>query len=295
MHSGPTTLPLLGRFARDCYSDPLALYEAARRRGMDLVTITDHDSIEGALAIAHLPGTVVSEEITCVLPSGRRLHVNAFAIDERQHERIARLRFDPPALFAFLREERIAASISHAFSAVTGPRELADILLALSGVGLVEVRNGMMPERINAWAEEACRAHRLAAVAGSDAHTVAAVAHAWTEVEGALDVESFLAGVRAGRGRAAGGHGRWLRTTADVLRHVRGAWLDLAPLHRRSLADLGRFAALVLAGAASPLAPAITAALQVRDVALADRIGLGWRAAFRAADQPGGSPAREPA
>jgi hypothetical protein len=114
-------------------------------------------------------------------------------------------------------------------------------------------------------------------------------------VEGAQHVESFLAGVRAGRGRAAGGHGRWARTTADVLRHVRGAWLDLAPFYRRSLADLGRFAALLLAVAASPLTPVIAAALQVRDVALAERIGLGWRAACRAADRPGGSPAREPA
>ena len=35
--------------ARDCYSDPDAVYAAAKARGMDLVTITDHDSVDGCL------------------------------------------------------------------------------------------------------------------------------------------------------------------------------------------------------------------------------------------------------
>src|SRR5262245_23539395 len=146
VHSGRVNLPLLRHFGNDSYSDPRAVYETARQRGMDLVTLTDHDTVEGALAIAHLPGTFLSEEISCVLPGARVLHVNAFGIDEPQHERITRLRHDPEALFAFLREEGIAASANHLFSAVTGPRELADIALALQAVGLIEVRNGMMPE-----------------------------------------------------------------------------------------------------------------------------------------------------
>ena len=35
--------------ARDCYSEPEAVYRTAKARGMDLVTITDHDSIDGCL------------------------------------------------------------------------------------------------------------------------------------------------------------------------------------------------------------------------------------------------------
>src|ERR687897_104719 len=71
--SGPVDLPGLGRFADESYSEPRAVYEAARRRGMDLVTLTDHDTIAGALEIAHLPGTFLSEEVSCVLPGGRGL------------------------------------------------------------------------------------------------------------------------------------------------------------------------------------------------------------------------------
>ena len=68
---GPADLPRLGRFAHESYSEPRAVYEAARRRGMDLVTLTDHDTIEGGLEIADLPGTFLSEEVTCALPGGR--------------------------------------------------------------------------------------------------------------------------------------------------------------------------------------------------------------------------------
>jgi len=35
--------------ARDCYSEPDAVYAAAKARGMDVVTITDHDSVDGCL------------------------------------------------------------------------------------------------------------------------------------------------------------------------------------------------------------------------------------------------------
>ena len=43
------TLPFLK--SRDCYSDPEAVYRVAKARGMDLVAITDHDSIDGALEL----------------------------------------------------------------------------------------------------------------------------------------------------------------------------------------------------------------------------------------------------
>ncbi len=40
----------------ESYTDPRALYAIARERGMDLVTITDHNTLDGSLEIAHLPG-----------------------------------------------------------------------------------------------------------------------------------------------------------------------------------------------------------------------------------------------
>ena len=54
-HSGAVDLPLLRHVGYECYSEPRAVYDRARRRGMDLVTLTDHDSIDGALELLSLP------------------------------------------------------------------------------------------------------------------------------------------------------------------------------------------------------------------------------------------------
>ena len=63
-------LGLLGR--RVVLGAARRLRRGRRRRGMDLVTLTDHDTIAGALEIAPLPGTFLSEEVSCLLPGGRR-------------------------------------------------------------------------------------------------------------------------------------------------------------------------------------------------------------------------------
>src|SRR5690349_8308728 len=48
----------------ECATPPQEVYELAMRRGMDFVTITDHDTIAGVLQIADEPGVFVSEELT---------------------------------------------------------------------------------------------------------------------------------------------------------------------------------------------------------------------------------------
>src|SRR5205823_8939081 len=48
----------------DSYSDPDQLHAQLVVAGMDYVTITDHDTIEGCLQIADLPHTFISEQVT---------------------------------------------------------------------------------------------------------------------------------------------------------------------------------------------------------------------------------------
>jgi predicted metal-dependent phosphoesterase TrpH len=54
---------------RECWTEPRQVYDLALRRGMDFVTITDHDTIEGALSIAHLDRFFIGEEITKTRPN----------------------------------------------------------------------------------------------------------------------------------------------------------------------------------------------------------------------------------
>ena len=56
----------------ECATPPEEVYELAKRRGMDLVTITDHDTIDGCLQIADRPDVFISEELTCWFPGSRR-------------------------------------------------------------------------------------------------------------------------------------------------------------------------------------------------------------------------------
>src|SRR6187200_2428112 len=48
----------------ECATPPQEVYELAKRRGMDFVTITDHDTIDGCLELADRPDCFVSEELT---------------------------------------------------------------------------------------------------------------------------------------------------------------------------------------------------------------------------------------
>jgi predicted metal-dependent phosphoesterase TrpH len=106
-HSGPATVPGLRHLVRECYAEPWEVRDAARERGMDLVTLTDHDSIEGALELAGLPDAFVSEEVTCTVPGGRELHLGVYDITEAQHEGLQARRRDLEALFAYAAEQRI--------------------------------------------------------------------------------------------------------------------------------------------------------------------------------------------
>ena len=296
-YSGPSDLGALGLLVDESYSEPTAVYGAARRRGMDLVTLTDHNTIAGALEMAPLPGTFVSEEVSCLLPGGRELHVGVFDITERQHEEIARRRADAEALFAFLAEERIPAAVNHLFSALTGRRETADLHLALANVALVEARNGMMSEAVNDCAARAARAARRAAVAGSDAHTLESVARAWTVVPGARTRADFLDGLRRGLTLPRGRSGGYARLTADVVRIAAAAYRSAARGSGRSLAGAARLATLLAGLPLVPLVPLVTAAVFLHEQVFARAQDRALRAEGRHArgGAPGGGPLGRPA
>ena len=70
IHSGQCTVPGLSRYCLESSNEPLALYETLKRRGMDLVTVTDHDSIDAGEELRKYPDFFLSEEVTVTLPSG---------------------------------------------------------------------------------------------------------------------------------------------------------------------------------------------------------------------------------
>jgi predicted metal-dependent phosphoesterase TrpH len=133
LHSGMCTVPVLRRICRESYSDPRAVYETLKRRGMDLVTITDHDSIDAAESLRSYPDFFLSEEVSAISPSGTEMHVGVYDIQERHHLELQRLRADLLSLIAYLDEQQIFFTINHVYSSLTGRRTEADCAFEPAG------------------------------------------------------------------------------------------------------------------------------------------------------------------
>src|SRR3954447_20867561 len=87
----------------DSYSDPKELYAQLRTAGMDFVTITDHDTIDGALQIAHLPGAFIGERVRTYFPQDPcKIRLLVWGITEAQHAEIVRVRDNIFDLQAYL-------------------------------------------------------------------------------------------------------------------------------------------------------------------------------------------------
>jgi len=217
VHSGMATVPVLNRFCRECYNPPEALYEKLKRQGLDLVTVTDHDSIEAAESLRRYKDFFLSEEVTCRAPSGNEFHVGVYDITEIQHMEIQRRRNDLPGLVAYLEEQRVFFSVNHVFSALTGRRAADDFDWFEAYFPAVEVLNGhLLPANNHLAARMACHT-RKSTVAGSDAHALRSAGSVWTEVRGARNKAEFLVGLREGRTQVSGGSGNYWKLTSDVL------------------------------------------------------------------------------
>jgi predicted metal-dependent phosphoesterase TrpH len=211
--------------SRDCYSSPLDVYNTAKRRGMDVVTITDHDAIGGWRelmdarpdAVDILPG----EEVSCRLPDGDiEIHLGVYGITERLHAEIQPLRRNVFDVFALLRESGTFFALNHVLHLYRDQAPLERYLQLLSAVPALETRNGAMLESHNSLSERLTRDWRgdappLACVAGSDAHTLRRVGRTWTEAPGTT-AAAFLASLSAGLGAPGGDHGGPLTVAGDT-------------------------------------------------------------------------------
>jgi predicted metal-dependent phosphoesterase TrpH len=279
-YSGRAGVPVLDHLGRECYSDPLEVHERARVRGMDLVTLTDHDTVEGGMRLAHLPECFLSVELTVHLEAGRQLHLNVFGIAEPQHAQLQARRRDPEALFAYLAEQRLPAAVNHLFSALTGARELADLRLPLGRLPLIETRNGAMPPGHNEAARQVGRVVRMAPVGGSDAHSLAHVARAFTCVPGARTKQEFLAGLRAGLCVPAGRSGSYARLTSEVARIFAAGYAETWHELRRGEAPPLSLAASAVMLSLLPLIPIVTLAIYGHELAFGRRVFRAFQEAF---------------
>jgi len=205
----------------DSYSDPKTLYEQLVGHGMDHVTITDHDTIEGCLQIADLPRTFISEQVTTYFPHDTcKLHILVWGISEQQHRDIEAVRDNIIELQRYLQMAQVTHAVAHPLYSVNGKLEACHleqlILLFKHFEGINGLRDALLsdlaqtlfeqltPDKIDAFANR----HSLAPthaepwkkvfVGGSDDHGGQFVASAFTETPAADSAERFLEFVRSG-------------------------------------------------------------------------------------------------
>jgi predicted metal-dependent phosphoesterase TrpH len=304
-HSRLGTLPVLG--ARDCYSTPREAYLRAKARGMDLVTFTDHDTIDGCLELlserGDLPDFFISEEVSVRdHETGIRLHVSVYGIDEAVHREVQRLRGDARELVSYLNGKGIAACLNHLGSSLTGKRApLRDLLALAASFPLVETCNGAEGSASNGAAADLAGAMEAAGIAvgrtgGSDAHTLRRIGSVWTEAVGE-NRASFLEALRGRRiGPGGSAAGLW-PMVQDIYEVVFGYYGDLAVNRHHHFVPSKRWKAAACAGVSLPLhlvaLPALGTVfrrIRVRSASLACREALkAKRHSLRpgtAADEP---------
>ena len=218
-HSGNSSIPPLRRLMRESYNTPERVYATAKARGMDLVAITDHDEISGALSLGERPDVIVGSEVTAVFPGDDVcVHLNVFGLTAETHREVQRLRHDVRTLLPYVSAQGLFVSLNHVASGINGPLTAAHVAALLPWVDGLEVRNGSRLAAQNRTALCVAAAAGKVALGGSDSHTERGIGYTWTEVPGATTPAQFFAGLRAGRGVVGGRHGDRLTMSSDIVR-----------------------------------------------------------------------------
>lgn len=218
---------------------PIEVYRLAKSRGMNFVTITDHDTIDGCKALLDEHGPladfIVGEEVSVAFPEdGTIMHVNVFDHDEAQHREIQSLRGNVYELTSYLREIDKLYVINHL--TWTQQRRVLkrwQIEKILECFDVFEGLNGTRSYVHNAFAWRATRGQNKVLVAGSDSHTTR-MGTTYTLTSGTTRDE-VIAAIRSGDAAMCGQFGTpetlnediWAVISANaerVLENERKAW-----------------------------------------------------------------------
>lgn len=215
-------------------STPEQVYDLAKQRGMNFVTITDHDTIDGCKALVDargpLPDFIFGEEVSVRFPEdGTLIHVNVYDIDEAQHREIQRLRDNLYDLVAYLRQIDKLYVLNH-MTWTEQQRVLTSwqIEAMLENFDVFEGLNGARSYMHNAFVWQATEGRNKVLVGGSDSHTHR-VGTTWTRSAGATKTE-LIANIRAGLAIPCGAFGTPEKLREDV-------WLTLQRTVEARLAE----------------------------------------------------------
>lgn len=161
------------KYSYDSFLEPSTILRIAKRKGIDVISITDHDSVEvykalspGPSGVMVIPGVEVKTDMGDVI---------GLFVEEEVRSR---------SLHSVAEEIKRAGGIivlPHPYRRSCGPEGLA------RHADLVEVLNARSREADNAMARELCEAYGKKAISGSDAHAYFEIGRVVTEIDHMVD------------------------------------------------------------------------------------------------------------
>ncbi|MCC6424969.1 MAG: glycosyltransferase [Phycisphaerales bacterium] len=212
----------------ECYSRPDEVYQQAKRRGMDFVTLTDHDSIAGVQTLEHRKDVLCGEELTCWFPEDRcKMHILVWGITPEDHDALQARSRDIYDVAAYMERRRIAHAVAHPIYRQNEKLErwhVERLLLLFKGFECLngahsplhrEAFEPLLDRLTKEEIQKLSQRHGLSArwdepwiksrTGGSDDHGLLNVGRTWTEFPaGTDDVERVLRCLREGRCRPGG-------------------------------------------------------------------------------------------
>lgn len=180
-------------YSKDSLLRPADLVKAARRKKLDRVIITDHNSIQGALEAQKIaPGMIViGEEI---MTTGGEL-LAAFVKDELPSG------LDPLEAIKILRKQGAFISVSHPFDGFRSGHWLEkDLIEILPYIDAIEVFNSRcMNMKPNNEAEKFSKLHQIAGTVGSDAHVGSELGKSFLVMDDFSDGDSLRQAITTAR------------------------------------------------------------------------------------------------
>lgn len=171
-------------FSPDCLSSPAALLRAARKRGLDAIAVTDHDTIQGGLAVSALNrDPTFNVIIGCEVTTEAGDIIGLFLRREiRSHKALD--------VIAAIHEQGGLALLPHPFHPRPPRHDVA------SAVDLIEVFNARVAPAANEQAYDLAARLGKISVCGSDAHFLSDVGRCRVLAEGSDARTALLSGIK---------------------------------------------------------------------------------------------------
>lgn len=179
-------------WSKDCIVPFERIIDQCRARGVDKIAITDHNTADGALAMARLAPdlVIVGEEI---------MTTHGELLGYFMHESIP-ARLSPQETIRRLRDQSAVISVSHPYDRLRkGAWEEADLLQIIDQVDAIEVFNARcVVHEDNDKAQALAEARGLRGTVGSDAHSRVEYGQATLRMPHFTTPAEFLAALEAG-------------------------------------------------------------------------------------------------